>query len=263
MYYGALDVAEAILFGVIQGILEWLPVSSSGQLTIFYTKAFGLDPIYAYRLSLASHLGTTLSAIIYYRNTLARITREKVWLKIMAIPTLTALPVGYLLYNYIVGVDPVLLEASIGLFLIITGVVLNLRSQGKVRSIVKVRVRELILAGLLEGFSVVPGISRSAVTISALAIRGYRAIDSVKASFLMAIPVTLIASLYEAFELMNTRSTAIDLAGFAIILVSSFIAGLASIKFMMEIAGRLSSKVSLFLIILGLIILALYMPMLA
>ncbi len=253
-----MSILEVFLLGLLQGILEWLPVSSSGQAALFYSRILGLDPLIGFKLGLAAHFGTGLSSIIYFRREFLSIFNERIWMKIILIPTLSAVPIAYILYNFIEYIQPKHIEPVTGVFLIITGAILYSIGVKGEKSIKDIKDIHLVLVGLVEGFSILPGLSRSALTIAALSLTGLDGKDLVKASFIMAVPVTILAGIY---QLIFTDVNAIgNLFPMIILLLTSFVSGIFSIKIIYSLAGKLRHQIGILLLVLGGIILALYLP---
>lgn len=254
---------QYILIGILQGLLEWLPVSSSGQVALFYSRIMGLDPLEGYRLGLAAHIGTGLSSMVYFRRELTSIINRdnsNTWLRVLVIPTLSAAPIGYITYLFIVGWGSPMLEPLMGFALILTGIILYIFGRHGLRIAGDLRIKELVFIGLIEGLSIIPGLSRSALTIATLSILGLNSEDSIRASFIMAIPVTISAGLYQLIGLNIVSMNGVFEA--STLLIASFITGLATIGFITSIAKRLRSNISILLIVLGSIVLALYIPLL-
>lgn len=254
---------QIILLGILQGLLEWLPVSSSGQASLFYSRVLGLDPLLGFELGIAAHFGTGLSAILYFRNELRNLYRldlNDVWFRIFVIPTIAAIPVGYILYNWLINIQAGYFEPLTGLALIVTGLMLYISGRQGFRDAWTIKNYELILLGIIEGFAIIPGLSRSALTITVLSLLGLNSRDSVRVSFIMAIPVTILAGLYQLVDLEIHE--VINLLDSLVLLITSFLTGLLAIGFIYNFSKRLKENISILLMFLGGIILILYLPLL-
>ncbi len=254
---------QIILLGILQGLLEWLPVSSSGQASLFYSRILGLDPILGFKLGIAAHFGTGLSALVYFRRelkSLYRLDLHNIWLKIFIVPTIAALPIGFIIYQWVTNIESTFFEPLTGVALIITGLILYRFGKYGLREVWTLKTHELILVGIIEGLAIIPGLSRSALTITAFSLLGLNSRDSVRASFIMAIPVTILAGLYQLIDLEAIEY--LDPLGSFILLVTSFLTGLIAIGFIYAIAKRLRENIALLLVILGGLILAVYIPLL-
>jgi len=204
------DLVVAILAGIVQGIVEWLPVSSQGNLALFLTIA-GTDPAVAVQLALFLQVGTTLSAAVYYRDDIATAilavpgwrpdsayAGENAIASYVVVATLMTGVVGIPLYVYAVDLAGQLTGgvfiAVIGVLLVLTGI-LQLASES-----VSMGIRDAptlpdsILVGAVQGVAILPGISRSGITTSALLFRSYDPPAAFRLSFLLSIPASLGAA---------------------------------------------------------------------
>ncbi|WP_226007464.1 undecaprenyl-diphosphate phosphatase [Natrinema salinisoli] len=204
------EFVVAILAGIVQGIVEWLPVSSQGNLALFLTVV-GTDPAVAVQLALFLQVGTTLSAAVYFRDDITTALRavpgwrpasayageNAIASYVVVASTMTGL-VGIPLYVYAVDLAGQLTGgvfiAAIGVLLVLTGV-LQLASES-----VSMAFREAptlldsVLVGAVQGVAILPGISRSGVTTSALLFRSYDPPAAFRLSFLLSIPASLGAA---------------------------------------------------------------------
>jgi len=229
-----------IVLGFLQGLFEWLPVSSEGQLVIFLTILMGSNVQTATSLALFSHIGTAFVIIIYYRLEFKlifiscyQLVKKKfitekfseeqknglILTKNLVITTIFTLPTALLtlfLFESIVEELSKLIGVSIqdiitllvGLLLIVTGIILNKRkelsssnSYNQTKSFESLTVRELIILGLLQGFAALPGLSRSGITITYLLL-GTKSNqnESLRSSFLIAVPVSIGAGFLQVIR---------------------------------------------------------------
>ena len=184
---------QGLLLGVVQGIAEWLPVSSEGINTLILVRFFDEPTGEAIAESIWLHLGTLLAALVYFRKEVAallchlpRYVREFGTPESTEPgPLLTFLIVATALTG-IVGAPILLLELSqesvpagavmavIGAFLIVTGLVQRLaQARGGSGSRTSPLRRDAVLTGVVQGLAAFPGLSRSGLTVSALLLRGY------------------------------------------------------------------------------------------
>lgn len=245
-----------ILAGLLQGLLEWLPVSSSGQVMIALSVALGVSPAYAYRIALALHLGTLVSAIIYYRkDVLDGILNLQKWRlnttsRIWVISTPVSILLGYplfKLYENVAGNIPQdWIMMLVGIPLVIIGALGFAVKSGSWKN--EPTNTDLILLGLVQGVSVIPGISRSGITIALLLFRGINPLSAVKTSFLAGIPVIGAAALYTiVFEGAFASSVDAVLGGLA-----ALVGGLIGIGIIEWLARRVNQY--LFTVIIGVIL---------
>jgi len=205
-----MDIVTIIVLGLVQGITEWVPVSSKTQDTFVYLKLFHGDPAAVVPILLFLHIGTVLAAIIYFRKEITEMASE-----FMKKPTDVQAhaqgKIGFLftslLFTGIVGVPLLLVEKKFfpsldaGLLFIIMGIGLALTGlMLAIRKVTNERKgdagwKDGILTGLLQGLSVLPGISRSGTSTTGLIWRGFDSESSFHLSFLLSIPTVVIAEL--------------------------------------------------------------------
>ncbi|MEF8784012.1 MAG: undecaprenyl-diphosphate phosphatase [Haloarculaceae archaeon] len=201
----------AIVVGVVQGVLEWLPVSSEGAVALALTL-LETDPATATRFALFLHAGTALAATVYYRDVLADVLRtvpgwrprsafdgEHADLSFFAIATVVSGVVG--ISGYLV-LSAIASAAAGGVFVAIIGALLLgtgllMRAADRLASELRTEpgLLDALLVGVLQGLAVLPGVSRSGTTVSALLLRGHAGEDSLRLSFVLSIPAALGAGL--------------------------------------------------------------------
>ncbi|MBC7112980.1 MAG: undecaprenyl-diphosphate phosphatase [Candidatus Methanomethyliales bacterium] len=195
-----MDLFEAVLLAVIQGLTEWLPISSSGHLVLVQTL-IGLDVPLGFYTSL--HLGTLLAVVVYFRVDLLRIisaflrgdveSREfRLGLYVISgsIPTVILALVFRGFFESLFS-SPLAVVAG----LTITGVLLLFsKFGGRSR---EVDLPRSLLIGLFQGFAIAPGISRSGATISVALASGIQPKEAFRYSFILSIPTIIGANLLE------------------------------------------------------------------
>ncbi len=202
-----MDLLSAAIFGGLQGFTEWLPISSSGQLTLAMVNGLNMDLEEALAMAFYLHIGTMLSVIVRFRRDVFKLVkavprfREDTYLKFMTVATLSSFAVALPIFlAYLYFIDDLTGEGITivtGIFLILTGVVIY-RSQTKgVKNLTNTRTRDMIIAGAAQGLAVIPGVSRSAMTLGALLGMDYDHRLSLKMSFIMSIPAVLALSIVE------------------------------------------------------------------
>ena len=201
---------EQIILGIVQGIAEWLPISSEGLIVLlvgnFFNKGIDLETII--RQALFLHLGTFLAALIYFRKDVisliralfnyrsADLERQKT-LKFLIIATLISSLFGFILLKALTGLEEQLFFSAkvitlvIGLLLLITAVLQIKANKGGYKKISHLENKDGFLLGFIQGLAVLPGLSRSGLTISTLLLRKFDDVYALKLSFLMSLPVVL------------------------------------------------------------------------
>lgn len=202
-----MNILQAIILGIVQGLVEWLPLSSKGITTLIMVNFFNLTFSEAFVLSIWLHVGTLLAAIVYFWRELIDILlqlpsyrpgKEKFSLInfLIAGTIVTGIVGGSI---FILGIDKLNIPAwlatlFIGIALLITGAILLLTHK-KVREHKEIHWIDGIWVGLAQGFAIIPGISRSGTTLGALVARKYEAEQALRLSFLLSIPVVLLAEI--------------------------------------------------------------------
>jgi len=196
------SLLEAAIIGVLQGVLEWLPVSSEGNITLFLVSVLSLDPSETLGLAVFIHLGTGLAALIYYRKEswsilVGATEKEKdMRLRLFVMTGLTGavgLPI-YVYLNVSVAVGEALLALT-GLALIATGLMQRREDVAGGRDASSLSWPETVALGVLQGLAIIPGLSRSGVTTSTMLLRGLRSDEAFNVSFIMSIPASFAAGL--------------------------------------------------------------------
>ncbi|SFR93402.1 undecaprenyl-diphosphatase [Halomicrobium zhouii] len=201
----------AVLLGVVQGILEWLPVSSEGGVAIVVTGLTGASPAVATRFALFLHAGTALSALAYYRGEVATVLREvpswrprtafdrdRADLSFLVLATLatgvTGLPAYVLLDALVNDLTGGAFVALVGGLLVLTGLLQRFAESVALDPRATPDWLDAVLVGALQGLAILPGVSRSGTTVSALLLRGHEGESSLRLSFLLSIPAALAAN---------------------------------------------------------------------
>jgi undecaprenyl-diphosphatase len=209
-----MEIIQQIILGIIQGITEWIPVSSEGALLFTMANFFGgVDLNLFLRQALFLHLGTFFAALVYFRKEIRQLLsgaanyvntdpETKRTLKFLVIATVTSGIVGLAIISLLdfVNINELpLTSASINLFigvlLITTGVFqLKSRSSGYRREF-HLRDSDSIILGLAQGVAALPGLSRSGLTVSSFLFRGFDETVALRLSFIMSLPIIFIANL--------------------------------------------------------------------
>ncbi len=243
----------AVLLGILQGIFEWLPISSEGNITIALT-ALGNSPETAIAYALFLHTGTAISAMAYYRSELRTVlSSATAWrlssafdsssaeLSYLVIATIMTGVVGIpakLLFEDAVGeLDGGLFVVLIGVLLLITGLLQRISGDLSMGDRDAPDLTDAILVGSLQGVAILPGISRSGVTASALLFRSHDGPSAFRLSFLLSIPAALgagvVAAVEEGFADISITQALLAVAVSAIV-------GYLTIDALMRIVERVS-----------------------
>ena len=246
------SLAVAVLAGVVQGVVEWLPVSSQGNLALVLTAA-GTDPAIAVQLALFLQLGTTVSAATYYRDEIMTALRaapewrpasaydgQSAIVSYIGIASLCTGLVGIPLYIFAVDLASQLsggvFIAVIGVLLILTGVVQLVSESVGMGGRASPTFVDSVIVGAAQGVAILPGVSRSGVTTSALLFRSYDPPTAFRLSFLLSIPASLGAAALTVVGVGGLPGITLPAAGVA--LAVSSIVGYVTIDALMRIVER-------------------------
>ncbi|MFH1427528.1 MAG: undecaprenyl-diphosphate phosphatase [Patescibacteria group bacterium] len=244
---------EAIILGTIQGIAEWLPVSSEGLIFIVKTNFFNsgesLREIAEFALWL--HLGTFLAVLIYFRAEVINLFRalfnfskaedeKKKTLLFLIITTIISGVFGIILLVLIdklglaLGYSTKIITLIIGLLLLLTGIMqLKAKAEGK-RKEADLKTSDSIILGIMQGLAALPGLSRSGLTISALLLKNFNKTTALTLSFLMSLPIVLAGNIILNLDKFSLNSNL--LLG----LLFSFIFGYLTIGIMLKISRKIN-----------------------
>lgn len=251
---------ESVVLGTVQGIFEWLPISSQGNLVLLMVGVFKIGAIQAFKYSIFLHIGTFLSVLVYFRKDIIKILgnlkkykpefkdKENGLISFLIISTIITGIIGYpllkLFSNFTIRGE--LFLGLIGLALIFTGVLQKFAHKEKSYKKKRLTLKDSIVLGIVQGLAVIPGISRSGITISAFLLKKYNPKQGLYLSFLMSIPIMFIGSIFLPFIQGVPKIPAINLI---LGLLFSFIFGLITIKILLSLAQKL--KFWLFTIVIG------------
>jgi len=222
-------VLTAAAWGLIQGLTEFLPVSSSGHLVLI-PALFGFEePSLA--ASVMLHLGTLLAVVAYYRTDLLRLLHlrrdpeARRILLLLAIGTVPAALVGLTLHGPVETVfsEPWLVAVA----LMVTGAILlfSLLVGKGVRRLAEGRWTDGVVVGLAQAFALLPGISRSGMTIAAGMAQGFQRKEAARFAFLLSIPAIAGAALLDGMDLVERGGFTSDLLlGMAVAAVVGYLA---------------------------------------
>jgi undecaprenyl-diphosphatase len=240
-----MNLIQSFLLGILQGLTEFIPVSSTAHLLIGQT-ILGIpanDAMFSYLVLV--QLGTTLSLIVYFWKELWSVIKaffakpfssplnRLAWYIIIA--TIPALIFGYLLKSAVESLFKTpLLEA--GIRLMITAIVLGLAEWlGKRnRQLEKMTWLDALFIGIAQILAVFPGASRSGTTISAGMARGFDRPSSARFAFLMAVPVLLAAGGYQSLDLLKMQGLGSFLPILAVGFVTAAVVGWFAIKWLLS-----------------------------
>ena len=276
-----MEIWEAFVLGIIQGLSEFLPISSSGHLLLIEKLGIGQENLF---FNVMLHVGTLLAVLIALRKTWIpliiqpfgdlkkRLTKRKTVSTKQNKPsgqTISGLKAanetyeyqkvfgglaaskidGYLVLACVPTVAfafafkllfPDLLEGKLlGCGFVLTAVLLYAGENFNSTKSALLAPKTSILTGVLQGIAVLPGVSRSGATISALTLQGVEKKAATAFSFLLSIPIILGSALYESLDLFTGKAT-LSIAPAAVVagMISAFLSGLVAIKFFLKLIEK-------------------------
>jgi undecaprenyl-diphosphatase len=242
---------QALIMGIVQGLTEFLPVSSSGHLVVVPYLLGWTDPfITSLPFSVMLHLGTLVALLVYFRADWLAIVpagiaavrersfgtdpnRKLAWLLVIA--TIPAVIAGPILNDRLEAA--VRTAEDVAVAIVIGAAILWLADQvgRKVKGLEQISFRLALVFGLAQSLALVPGISRAGITISAGLFAGLTREAAARFSFLMATPIIAGAGLFEARNLVTGQSGVPVPAGpLAVGMIAALLAGLAAIHLMLR-----------------------------
>jgi len=257
-----MSIIQALILGILQGITEFFPISSSGHL-VLAESLFGFVPAELLAFNVTIHFATLLAVVWYFKQDLidllkGLLSRQKSSLQLflaLVIATIPAVLAGLLYGEFFESIHN---PQTVAYLMLATGV--YFLASEKLAPKIKRKFEYpgapyALLVGLSQVFAMLPGISRSGTTLATSLLTGQDRELSAKFSFLIAIPAILGALVYtllfksEGFTTVPTESLA---AGF----VSALIAGYISIRFLMQLYKKHSLKMfAYYLMLLGVLLL--------
>lgn len=241
----------AVIYGVVQGITEFLPISSSGHLALI-PKFFPLeDPGVIF--DLVMHLGTALAVIVYFKKDVFELINQG--MDILKYRDLNQRGVFFqnFFFATIISVISIILikdlafefgrsSTFIGANLILFGILMFISDFHKSKEVDLFYSRDLkrsFFIGLAQSFAVFPGVSRSGVTLTAARFSSLTRVEASRFSFLLSLPIILASIVYKIPAIFKGEAIAVE---FSIILtgvIVSFVVGLLSIHFFLKLIAKM------------------------
>ncbi len=231
------NIIEIIILSAIQGISEFLPISSSAHLIL-------VSSLYEFKsnsllIDISLHLGSLLAIIYFFRNELLDTKNNKRLLGLIILGSVPLIIVGYILYstNFIYALRDVKVIAWTTL---IFGIVLYIADKNRFDKKISTNLnfQSILFIGLFQILSLVPGVSRAGITITAARILKFNRLDSSKISFLLSIPALSGASFLGLKDVLTQPLNLNYLVLIAII--SSFIFSFLTVKFFLIYINKFS-----------------------
>ncbi len=227
-----LSSVEILILSAIQGIFEFLPVSSAAHLVLVskYYNFVNQNLL----IDICLHLGSLIAIVVYFRNDLLNFIKNKNFLIKILIGTIPIIPAGYILYQ--TGLINQLRSLEIiGWMSLIFGILLYIGDKSKITRKIDGHFtnRLALMVGIFQVIALIPGVSRSGITITAGRIFGFSRYDSAKISFFLSIPTLAAASMLGIYSISKESSAELNFIAI-IAVIFSFIFSYASIAIFLK-----------------------------
>ncbi len=243
-----MDLFQAIVLGIVQGLTEFLPISSSGHLRIVPALVGWEDPGAAFTAVI--QLGTMAAVVLYFRHDLWRIATA--WLASLRDRSRRSELDARMGWYLIFGTLPIVVFGFgfshqiengarslylIGTTLILLGLLLLVAEKvsTRERDLSTITRRDAIVIGFSQALALIPGVSRSGATITAGLFLGLDRVAAARFSFLLSIPAVVLSGLYELRDVVSgTAAGAVGMAPTAVATLLAFVSGYISIAFLLR-----------------------------
>ena len=249
-----LSSVEILILSLIQGVSEFLPISSIAHLVL-------ISKYYAFvnqnlLIDICLHLGSLLAIIIYFRNDLFSFIKNKNFLIKILIGTLPIVPVGFIFYQ--TGIINQLRNLEIiGWMSLVFGILLYVSDKTKIKKRIETEFsnKSAIFIGMFQILALIPGVSRSGITITSGRLLGFSRFDSAKISFFLSIPTLFAASILGVYNIYKEGSAELNFLAI-IAVIFSFIFSYITIALFFNFIKKFNLNIFIiYRIILSLLIL--------
>ena len=237
------NIIEIIILSLVQGISEFIPISSSAHLII-------VSKLYEFKSSsllidVSLHFGSLLAIIFFFKKELINLQNNKKLLKLIIFGSIPLIIVGYIIYS----TEFIYLLRNIKIIAwttLIFGIILYLADRNRLDKKITsdLNLKTILYIGLFQILALIPGVSRAGITMTAARIFKFNRVDSVKISFLLSIPALAGASI---LGLKDIFEKSIQFNYLVLIAISlSFILSLITIKFFLSFINKFSLNIFVF-----------------
>ncbi|HET7029699.1 MAG TPA: undecaprenyl-diphosphate phosphatase [Candidatus Limnocylindrales bacterium] len=256
-------LVAAVVMGIVQGLTEFLPVSSSGHLILVPFLLGGVLPglrdpfISSLGFSVILHIGTLIALLIYFARDWLRIVPaffgairarsldsdpDRRLAVLLAVATVPALIIGFVLHDL---EDLIREPGLVATMLVVGAAILWLAERSGSRRLLALdlSIPKTLGIGMAQAAALIPGISRSGISISAALFAGLRREEAARFSFLMATPITAAAAAYEVLNVVRGDGVPIEMGPLVAGLVASFVFGIAAIAVLLRFLRTRSTDV--------------------
>ena len=236
-----LSSVEILILSIIQGVSEFLPISSIAHLVL-------VSKYYVFNnqnllIDICLHLGSLLAIIIYFRDDLFNFVKNKKFLIKILIGTIPIIPIGYIFFQ--TGIINQLRNLEvIGWTSFTFGILLYISDKTKIKKKIETDFsnKSAIFIGMFQVLALIPGVSRSGITITSGRLLGFNRFDSAKVSFLLSIPTLLAASILGIYNIYKEASPELNFLAIVAV-IFSFIFSYLTIMIFLNFIKKFSLKI--------------------
>lgn len=254
-----MSLIQALVLGVVQGLTEFIPISSSAHLVLVpAVLGWHFDPEVAFVFDVLVQLGTLSAVVIYFRVELVGLVKDAIdgilrlrpfekpmsrlaWLLVLA--TMPAIVAGLLLKNLVEQAFSSPIAVSVFLLFTAFWLALSDRLGKRARDLAEVNATDALWIGLTQAVALFPGVSRSGATIGGGLTRGLDRTSAARFSFLMSVPVMLGASLIALRDLIGIPQIGALIAPLAVGFLAAAAVGYVSIRWLLAYLSSHSLRV--------------------
>ncbi|MBF0555255.1 MAG: undecaprenyl-diphosphate phosphatase [Nitrospirae bacterium] len=234
-----MEILQSIIMGIVQGITEFLPVSSTAHLILVPWFLGWKGVIDTMSFDIALHVGTFFALlVVFFKDWVEILLRKHRLLMILVIATIPGAVVGKLLDKYVDEHlrSPWVIAAS----LVVVGVVMYFAEKQsiKITGVDDISVLDAVIIGVSQAIAIIPGVSRSGITISGGLFLGMKREEAARFSFLMSTPIVAGAAVLHGIHILHGKAEPIDPKIFIAGVAASFVAGLIAITWFLKFLKR-------------------------
>ncbi len=243
---------ESLILGAVQGIAEWLPISSEAMVVLVKNNFFSDGMAFSEMISFAIflHLGTLLAAVVYFRTQVWRLIKrtflynkatsvQRNELRFIFLATLVSGLIGVILLKFVEQYESFFhnitaVNLFVALFLVITAVLLWMSESRTEQREATLTPKRAFITGIFQGFAAIPGISRSGSTIAGMGLLGIDKERALELSFILSIPLVFFANIILNFDTLTSLTI-----NHIVALVSAFFFGIITIELLLRLVKKI------------------------
>lgn len=232
-----MGIFEAFILGIVQGLTEFLPVSSSGHL-VFFKNLLGVADVPIF-FDVMFHVGTLAAVCVVLLPEIIKILSHPIknHLGMLVVATIPAALVGYLFNDFF---ESMFGGSALGICFLVTAVILALSEviADKMRSRKRVTMKSAVVMGCMQAVAIFPGISRSGSTLAGGLLCGVDRKKAANFAFLMSIPMIIGSAVFEGKNVLETGMGDVSVAAVIVGTAASAVSGFFAAKWMLSLIQR-------------------------